>query len=362
MRQALITMILLGILACPVAASEIDREPMMYGVDSLDQALSPSVERIVGEISPGEQPDVNEVLKRIASAAIDGNTSTLRAVFVMIFQIMLIAILCKLISCDDNSSVKRVTVMTGTIAVVLVCISDVSSMIGTSIATMDEIRVFSSALLPVMASAAAGSGAVNGASAAYAVSVLFSNLLITVCRMLLMPAVYFTLALAVTDSVLESQRMKQLREFLGWLIKNGLKWMMYLFTAFLSLSGVLAGSADAMALKAAKMAVSSMVPVVGGIISDAAETVLTGAGFLKNSVGTFGMLSILAIFFIPFLKIGIWLLGFRLVSALCSVVESKLSGCMEAISDVMGFLLAMIGSCSLMNLLACFSFIKTVAI
>ena len=136
---------------------------------------------------------------------------------------------------------------------------------------------------------------------------------------------------------------------------------MYIYTGFLSLSGVLAGSADAIALKTAKMAVSGMVPVVGGIISDAAETVLAGAGLLKHSIGTFGMLAILAIFIVPFLKISIWLIGFRLVSALCAVVESKLSGCMDAVSDAMGYILAMIGSCSLMNLLACFSFFKTVS-
>ena len=46
---------------------------------------------------------------------------------------------------------------------------------------------------------------------------------------------------------------------------------------YLTASGAIAGSADAAAVKAAKMTISRAIPVVGGILSDAAETVLAGA-------------------------------------------------------------------------------------
>ena len=45
-----------------------------------------------------------------------------------------------------------------------------------------------------------------------------------------------------------------------------------LFVGWLTASGAIAGSADAAAVKTAKMAISRAVPVVGGILSDAAET------------------------------------------------------------------------------------------
>lgn len=357
MRQALILFVVLGLLICPVTASEIASRDM----GQLRQALPYSAKRMVDPVSNDGTKGVNQSIKQILISAMDESTDTIRSVIGMICQIMLITVLCGIVSCRDDCNVERTVVMMGTVALVLVCSSDVSGMIGSGITTMDEIRNFSSVLLPVMASAAAGTGAMNGATVLYTITVLFSNMLIGICNKLLMPMVYSGLALAVADSVLQSQRMKQLRELIGWVIKTSLKWIMYIYTGFLSLSGVLAGSADAIALKTAKMAVSGMVPVVGGIISDAAETVLAGAGLLKHSIGTFGMLAILAIFIVPFLKISIWLIGFRLVSALCAVVESKLSGCMDAVSDAMGYILAMIGSCSLMNLLACFSFFKTVS-
>ena len=67
---------------------------------------------------------------------------------------------------------------------------------------------------------------------------------------------------------------------------------------------MIAGSADAVAIKAAKFAVSGMVPVVGGILSDAAETVLAGAAAVRSTAGVLGLLAILAITAAPFLKLG----------------------------------------------------------
>ena len=56
-------------------------------------------------------------------------------------------------------------------------------------------------------------------------------------------------------------------------------------------------------MKAAKFAISGAIPVVGGILSDAAETVLASAGILKGTVGVFGMVTILGICLIPLLQI-----------------------------------------------------------
>jgi len=194
----------------------------------------------------------------------------------------------------------------------------------------------------------------------YTVTVIFSRLLINICNKCIVPMIYMVLGLSISGAILETDRLKNLRDLLSELIRKGLKWIMYLFTGFLSISGVLAGSADAMTLKAVKMAISGMVPVVGSIVSEAADTVLTGAELLKSTAGTFGMIGILAIFLMPFMKIGIWFLGFRLSTALSSVIESKLSGCIDTVSQTMGFIMAMVGSCSLMNLLGCLSFMKMV--
>ena len=56
--------------------------------------------------------------------------------------------------------------------------------------------------------------------------------------------------------------------------------------------------------KLAKSAVSAVVPVVGSILSDAAESVLAGAGLLRGMVGTAGTLALLGVCLVPFLRLG----------------------------------------------------------
>ena len=137
--------------------------------------------------------------------------------------------------------------------------------------------------------------------------------------------------------------------------------LLLIFVAYLSVSGVIAGTTDAVAIKAAKFAVSGMVPVVGGILSDAAETVLAGAGILKNSVGVVGMLAVLAICVVPFLQLGIHYLAYKFTAALTATIsESRMAGLVSAIGGAFGLVLGMTGACALLLLISMVSAISLV--
>ena len=102
-----------------------------------------------------------------------------------------------------------------------------------------------------------------------------------------------------------------------------------------------------------KAAVSGMVPVVGGMISDASETLLASAGVLKNSVGVFGMLAVLAIALTPFLRVAAHYLLLRLTTAVGGAVALKPHvTLLEQLTTAMGFLLAMCAACCLLLLMA----------
>ena len=126
-----------------------------------------------------------------------------------------------------------------------------------------------------------------------------------------------------------------------------MKLVLTIFIAYLTISGVIGGSADALAVKTAKFAVSGSVPVVGGIISDAAESMLAGAVLIRNTVGVVGMLCVAAICLVPFLKVGFNYLLFKAGGAVLSpVCGGPLSNLVAGLSDSMGLMLGMLGTCS----------------
>ena len=105
------------------------------------------------------------------------------------------------------------------------------------------------------------------------------------------------------------------QESLAEAIRKAVSWALggslAAFTLYLTLTGAVSGAADQAAVRAAKAVLSGTVPVVGGILSDAAETLLAGAGVLRGGIGIFGTLGVLAICAYPFLHLGIQYLLYR---------------------------------------------------
>ena len=98
---------------------------------------------------------------------------------------------------------------------------------------------------------------------------------------------------------------------------------MYVFTAYLSLTGLLSGSSDEAAINAAKSTLSAAIPVVGGIASDASEAVLQSAKLLRATAGTFGIMAVLALALVPFFKITICYLTMKLTAAIAGFAAGK---------------------------------------
>ena len=101
------------------------------------------------------------------------------------------------------------------------------------------------------------------------------------------------------------------------------------------------------------VAISGVVPVVGGIIAEASETVLAGAGVLKGTIGVFGLLGVLALCAYPFLQLGIQYLLYQLARFLASVIGSpELCAVIKGLGGAFGLILGMVGSCALVLLIS----------
>ena len=135
------------------------------------------------------------------------------------------------------------------------------------------------------------------------------------------------------------------------------------FSAYMGITGVLSGSVDAAALKATKLAIGGMVPVVGGMLSDASETVLVSAGLVKNAAGVYGLLAVLAVWIGPFFHMGAQYLVWKGATALCGLFAPKhLTGVVSDFSTAMGLLLAMLGTVCLFWLVSTVCFLKGVGV
>ncbi|MEG2118967.1 MAG: stage III sporulation protein AE, partial [Pseudoflavonifractor sp.] len=158
-----------------------------------------------------------------------------------------------------------VVALAGALAVTAVAVSDVNSLIGLGRKALDNMELFSKVLLPTITAAAAAGGSPGGAVARQLATMLFSDVLMTLISRLLLPLVYAYIAVSTAYAALGNEGLKRIGGMLKWLVTSILTAVLLVFVSYLTVTGVVAGTADAVTIKAAKFTVSSVVPVVGGI-------------------------------------------------------------------------------------------------
>ena len=284
-----------------------------------------------------------------------------------VVQLMLVVILCgvgeSLLQGVVGKGAFRYMTLAGTAAIVAVSAGDLRQMMGLGVETMNEINQFSKALLPTLAAATASAGYVGTASVKQVATVFFCDVLLSVINNVLLPFLYLYIAAAAAGAMLSDQRLEAVAKGIKKAVTWALTGLLTLFTLYLTVSGAVAGAADATAVRLAKRAISTAVPVVGGVIAGAAETVLAGASLLKNSIGIFGVLAVLAACLVPFLRLGLQYLLYKAAAfAAGTVAPPPLVKLIDSLGSAFGLVLGMMGSCALALLVSILSSILVVSV
>ena len=164
-------------------------------------------------------------------------------------------------------------------------------------------------------------------------------------------ALAITLA-AAADAMLPQRRLagisRAIRKGTVWLLTGALA----LFTLYLTVSGAAAGSADTVTARLARSAVG-VLPVVGSILADAADSVLAGAGAVKNTVGAAGLLAVLAVCLLPLMRLGVQYLVYKAAAFLAGILGAEqLTGLIDALGGAFGLIFGMTGACGLLLLIS----------
>lgn len=181
--------------------------------------------------------------------------------------------------------------------------------------TVEQVTVFLSSFIPVYAAVvAAGGRAVSALS--YQTTLLGAcQLLVWLVRMAVFPLITVSLAFGCTGSVTDGFCL----DGFSATIHKVVLWMMglfsTLFSGLLSLQQMVASAGDSLSGRVVKYSLTSFVPVVGGLLSEAYNTVVGCAGLLRSTVGGFGLLATALILLPPLFSCICWSVGLRLAES-----------------------------------------------
>lgn len=310
-----------------------------------------------------ENTTLDEGLATLLQQGISLASTVLRSALQTGLMLLAVVLLCGLaesVTLEQKEQIDVVTIA-GALSVMTLSLGQVGTMIYLGQETIEKISMFSTALLPVMTVLSTATGGMTAGVARQGATVLFSSILIAIINNILLPLIYAYMAVCCANASVKNEGLKKVAD----LIKSTVVWFLtsflLFFVGYLTVSSTIAGSADLVALRTTKLALSRAVPVVGGILSDAAETVLVGASVLRGSVGLVGLLSVLAICLTPFMELSIHYLTYKTTAALAGTVANpRLSGLIEHISSAFGLILGMTGACALLLLVSLISAITAV--
>lgn len=317
------------------------------GAEDLEDSLPDSAKDYFSEngIDPSDYGWVNSlsaesVFKHIIGFISSGAKAPLKAGAGIISIILISAALS---SVEIKSSAMTAAVYAAAAAAAAVIAVPVSSIINASVNALKGTGVFMLSFIPVFAVIVAAAGAAITAASMSALLLAASEAVAYISSFAVLPLMGGYLALALSGAVSPLIKKSGIAETAKKLAFWIMAFISAVFVGILGIQTAVNASADTLASKTAKFIIGSSVPVAGGVLSEAINTVTASMGLLKSSIGIYGALAC-AVTLLPLvIELLIWRAVLLISSAVAELFSlGGISGLLRAVDSMMSVLIGII--------------------
>lgn len=253
--------------------------------------------------------------------------SNLKEAITMISGIIIVIIIHSILKTISenlgNESVSKIAYYIQYILIVTLIMSNFSNIISDVKIAISDLTAFSNTLIPLLTTLMITTGNAVTSHMIEPILLLIITFIGNFITNVLIPIILVSTALGIISKISDQTQVDKLSKFL----KKGSVWVLTtiltLFISLASLEGGITSGLDGMTLKAGKSLVSNAIPVVGGILGDAIDTVLGYSNIIKNAVGVVGIFVIVCICIKPILNLTALTITYYLGAALCQPIADK---------------------------------------
>lgn len=204
-----------------------------------------------------------------------------------------------------------------------VCVRYFGIALGYSKEVVSLMNIFINKLAPVISSLLILSGKVASASAFHPVLLTAVYVVSIIVEHWLMPLIAYGTVLSVVNNMSGSVSITGIVRLINSITKWILAAAFTLFSGICGIYGFSAAAFDSLSAKTMKFAVGSLVPVVGGFLSETLDTVVSSGAMMKNVVGSAGIVAVCVMCSVPVVKLGVMILMMKLAAAIIEPVSDK---------------------------------------
>lgn len=196
---------------------------------------------------------------------------------------------------------------------------------------------FMLAYIPVFASLAAASGNLSAAVSYNAVLMYFCEGAAIIASSVLKPILCCMLALTASQAL--DPNLGNITAALKNIVTTVLGFVMTLFLGIIGLQTIVGRTAEGLAVKAGKYAVSSFVPIIGYSLSESYKAVSLSLSAIRTTVGALGVIILFLFALTPIVTALVYKSSLVFCGWICRLMGAdRLSGLMYGLGDVFSFL------------------------
>jgi stage III sporulation protein AE len=200
---------------------------------------------------------------------------------------------------------------------------------------------FAEGVFPVLLTLLAGLGSTTGVATYQPMMAVSGGGVMKVVTTVILPAFVACAVFAVVGNLSKNVKLSKMNKML----KSASSWLIGivfgLYGTFLTVGGISGGIIDKVGYNAAKFALSSYVPILGGYLSDGFDLISASVVLVKNAFGHTAVIVLVGIVLFPLLKIVIFTLSLRLASAVVEPIgDDRVSTVLTSVADNASLLLS----------------------
>lgn len=273
--------------------------------------------------------------------------------FALLGKLVVLAVICavlqNLVCSFEKGTTGQLAYSVTYLVLVTIAIGSFSLAVNAGREVVDAMVTFMQALLPILLTLLVAVG--GFASAAIFSPVILATLGIfgSLIKNIILPLFFFVAILGVISNLTDRFKVTSLADLLKTIGMGLMGVFTTIFLGVLAIQGVAGAVGDSVTFKTARFTVKTFVPLVGGMLSDALDAVISSSLLIKNALGVAGIGVIGAIMIVPLLKIITLAFTYKLAGSLIQpVADGKMVDCLNSLGNSLFLIFAAVATVGLL--------------
>lgn len=293
------------------------------------------------------------VLDGLWSLVADQSSGPLAACGLVIGIVLLCALMEGMRQSAGESQAAHIFSLIGAVASYAAVLVPLAACIHRVCEAVESTSVFMLSYVPVYSGVMLASGQAVSAASYQSIVLFVAELLTMLINRIVVPCLVISLGLGLAGSVSPDLKLNAA----GGLFSKAAVWLLTItstvFVGLLSIQGIVGAAADSLAGRAIRFSIASFVPVVGGALSEAFNSVRGCLSLLRSTLGGVGILVTALIILPPLLECALWAFCLSLCGMAADMFAlSSLAGLLRSAQTVVKTLIGVLATCSLFMIIA----------